>query len=373
MSFFKKLRNELIDIIEFLDNTRDTIVYRFERHGNEIKNNAKLIVREGQIAVFVNEGQIADTFTPGTYTLNTENMPILTTLQGWKYGFNSPFKAEVYFVSTRNFIDQKWGTKNAIILSDNRFGMVEIRAFGMYSFKITDAPLFIKEIVGTNQTFTTHDINEQLKSIIVTRFSDATGESNLPIETYASNLNELSDAIFGYMKDDFAGYGMDVTKFLIENISMPDDVKKEIFELSRLDKVDLDKLTKMKAAKAMESAAENPSGTAGMGVGLGAGMAMANQMMNQMQQNNTQQNQTQNTNSGATPPPIPSEASYYIAIDGKQTGPFDKNALAELVQKQTLTKESLVWKKGLSEWVKAGSQPELESLWTITPPPLPKL
>lgn len=368
MGLFDKLRGELIDIIEFLDNTQDTIVYRFERHNNEIKNNAKLIVREGQTAVFVNEGEVADTFTPGTYTLNTQNLPILTTLKGWKYGFNSPFKAEVYFVNTKNFIDQKWGTKNAIILSDNRFGMVEIRAFGMYSFKVTDAPVFIREIVGTNQTFTTENIQEQLKSIIVTRFSDATGESNLPIETYAANLNELSEAIFGYMKDDFAAYGMDVTKFLIENISMPDEVKKEIFELSRLDKIDLDKLTKLKAAKAMEAAAENPSGTAGMGVGLGAGMAMANQMTQQMA------NQAQSSpNVQNTPPPISGGMSYYVAAGGQQTGPFSKEGLVQLVEKQVLTKDTLVWKQGLAVWVPAGGQPDLQDLWTATPPPLPNV
>lgn len=369
MGLFDKLRNELIDIIEFLDNTQDTIVHRFERYNNEIKNNAKLIVREGQVAVFVNEGEIADTFTPGTYTLNTQNLPILTTLKGWKYGFNSPFKAEVYFVSTKNFIDQKWGTKNAIILNDNRFGMVEIRAFGMYSFKVTDAPVFIREIVGTNQTFTTEHIKEQLKSIIVTRFSDATGESNLPIETYAANLNELSEAIFGYMKDDFAAYGMDVTKFLIENISMPDEVKKEIFELSRLDKIDLDKLTKLKAAKAMEAAAENPSGTAGMGIGLGAGMAMANQMTQQMA-NQAQNNQNVQNTQG--PPPIPGAMSYYVAVSGQQSGPFNKDGLSQLIEKQLLTKDTLVWKQGLQDWVPAGEQAELQDLWTMTPPPLPK-
>ncbi|WP_085535022.1 SPFH domain-containing protein [Massilibacteroides vaginae] len=366
MGIWDKLKGELIDIVEFLDNTQDTIVYRFERHNNEIKNNAKLVVREGQIAVFVNEGQIADTFTPGTYTLNTQNLPILSTLKGWKYGFNSPFKAEVYFVSTKNFIDQKWGTKNAIILNDSRFGMVEIRAFGMYTFKVTEAPVFIREIVGTNQTFTTAQIQEQLKSIIVTRFSDTVGETNLPIENYASNLNELSTAIFSYMKDDFTAYGMDVTKFLIENISMPEEVKKEIFELSRLEKIDLDKLTKMKAAKAMEAAAENPSGTAGMGIGLGAGMAMANQMTqtmaNQMQSNQ----QTQ-----PTPPPIPGIGNYYVAIDGKQHGPLNRGALAELVATHQLTRESLVWKQGLANWEKAGDQADLQDLFAATPPPLP--
>ncbi|MDD3062687.1 MAG: SPFH domain-containing protein [Massilibacteroides sp.] len=367
MGIWDKLRGEFIDIVEFLDNTQDTIVYRFERHNNEIKNNAKLVVREGQIAVFVNEGQIADTFTPGTYTLNTQNLPILSTLKGWKYGFNSPFKAEVYFVSTRNFLDQKWGTKNAIILSDERFGMVEIRAFGIYSFKVTDAPVFIRQIVGTNQAFTTANIQEQLKSIIVTRFSDTVGETNLPIENYASNLNELSEGIFGFMKDDFSAYGMNVTKFLIENISMPEEVKKEIFELSRLDKIDLDKLTKLKAAKAMETAAANPSGTAGMGIGLGAGIAMASQMTqamtNQVQSNPTTQ---------ATPPPIPGATTYYVAINGKQHGPLDQKTLAELVATQQLKQDTLVWKQGLAGWVQAGGQADLQDLFASTPPPLPK-
>lgn len=373
MSFFKKLRGELIDIIEYSNYVQDTIVHRFERHNNEIKNNAKLVVREGQTAVFINEGQLADIFSPGTYTLSTQNLPILSTLQGWKYGFNSPFKAEVYFVSTKNFIDQKWGTKNPLILHDSRFGMVEIRAFGAYTFKITEPGTFIKEIVGPQQTFTTQDITNQLKSIIVTRFTDAVGESNLPIEAYASNLNELSEAIFGYMKDDFTAYGMDITKFLIENISMPDDVKKEIFELSRLNTVDLDKLTKMKAAKAMEAAANNPSGTSGMGVGLGAGMAMAQQMMQSMAPGNTtppSTTQSNAANTSDTPPPIPGEVEYYIAIGGKQNGPYNMQMLEKLAQEQVMTRETLVWKKGMAEWAKADSCADLQSLWTLMPPPL---
>lgn len=371
MSFFKKLKGELIDIIEFLDNTQHTIVHRFERHNNEIKNNAKLVVREGQIAVFVNEGQIADTFTPGTYTLSTQNLPILSTLQGWKYGFNSPFKAEVYFVSTRNFIDQKWGTRTPIILNDDRFEMVELRAFGIYTFKVTDAGTFIREIVGTNQLFTTSHISEQLKSIIVTRFTDATGEINLPIEKYAANLNELSDTIFNYMHDDFAAYGMEVTKFLIENISMPDEVKKEIFELSRLDKIDLNKLTRMKAAKAMEAAAGNPSGTAGMGMGLGAGMAMANQMT-QMMANQATAATTPPPAPGAVPPPLPTEAEYFVAVGGQQAGPYKVSALPALVAQQQVTRDTLVWKNGMPGWEAAGSQAELAHLFAHTLPPIPQ-
>lgn len=369
MGIFDLIRNELIDIVEFIDKTQDTIVHKFQRHQNEIKNNAKLIVREGQIAVFVNEGQIADIFTPGTYTLNTQNLPILTTLKGWKYGFNSPFKAEVYFVSSKNFLNQKWGTKSPIILDDDRFGMIEIRAFGTYTFRVTEAGTFIKEIVGTNETFTTLHISDQLRSIVLTRFTDAVGESNLPVERYAANLNDLSDFIFDYMKDDFSAYGIEVTKFLIENISMPDDVKKEIFELSRLNKVDLDKLAKLKAAQAMVAAAENPSGTAGLGTGLGAGMAMANQMTQTMINQNQQQpiNQTQ---PAGTPPPF--EVKYYVVVNGQQAGPYNMDELRELVEKQILTKNSFVWKKGLADWVTADGQSDLESLWKLVPPPLPK-
>lgn len=371
MSFFKKLKGELIDIIEFLDNSQNTIVHRFERFQNEIKNGAKLVVREGQQAVFVNEGEIADVFTPGTYTLTTQNLPILSTLKGWKYGFNSPFKAEVYFVSTRNFIDQRWGTKNPIIVNDDRFGMIEIRSYGTYTFKITEAGKFIREIVGTSGTFTTEQISEQLRSTIVTRFTDAIGEANLPIEGYAANLNELSAAIFDYMKDDFAVYGMDVTKFLIENVSMPEDVKKEIFELSRLNKIDLNKFAQLKAAKAMEAAANNPSGVAGAGVGMGAGFAMANQMAQSFNTNNQTQAQNQNQ-AQQTPPPINNAITYYVALGGQQAGPFDKVVLKQLVESGQLTRETLVWKSGMAGWESAGAQNDLGDLWMQTPPPIPQ-
>ena len=168
------------------------------------------------------------------------------------------------------------------------------------------------------------------------------------------------------MQGDFAAYGMEVTKFLIENIFIPDEVKKEIFELSRLEKVDLDKLAKLKLAKAMEAAAENPSGTAGMGVGLGAGIAMAQQMTQNMM------NTSGKTNGQDTPPPLPGEVVYYVAIDGQQAGPYNLVQLGDLVEKQRLSRESLVWKKGLSAWEPAGNQSDLQSLWSLMPPPLPK-
>src|SRR3954469_1149227 len=182
MGLWDKLTNELVDIIEWLDETRDTMVWRFPRHENQIKNGAKLICRESQVAAFVREGAMADIFTqPGTYTLETRNLPILSTLAGWKYGFNSPFKAEVYFVSTRTFTDRKWGTKNPFMVRDPEFGPVRLRAFGTFAVKVSDPPTFIKQVVGTNSRFSVEEINQQLRDMMVARFADVLGESKIPV------------------------------------------------------------------------------------------------------------------------------------------------------------------------------------------------
>ncbi|AYN06135.1 MULTISPECIES: SPFH domain-containing protein [unclassified Flavobacterium] len=377
MGIFEKLRNEFLDIIEFIDNSNNTLVYRFERYQNEIKNNSKLIVREGQQAIFMNEGKIADIFNAGTYTLNTQNLPILSTLKGWKYDFNSPFKAEVYFINTRNFIDQKWGTKNPLILNDDRFGMLEIRAFGTYTFKIVDAQKFIKEIVGTDGHFTTEEINEQLKSIIVSRFTDAIGEAKLPIESYVGNTNELSATIFAIMKDDFATYGIELSKFLLENTSMPEDVKKEIFELSRLNKIDMKKFTQYKTAQSIEKAAENPSGIAGTAFSFGTGMNMARQMMQSFEepfQTTSFSSFSSHQIPPQTPPPLPTTGTtYFVAINNAQAGPFNESQLLPLIEKGQLLADTLVWNQGMTGWQKASSVSELQNLFSQTPPPLPNI
>jgi len=371
----EKLSNEFIDIVEWLDYTDDTIAHRFERYQNEIKNNAKLIVREGQTAVFVNEGQIADVFKPGTYTLTTQNLPILTTLKGWKYGFDSPFKAEVYFINTHLFTDEKWGTKNPITLSDERFGLVEIRAFGTYAFKIADAGMFIKEIVGTDSNFTNFEINEHLKSLIATRFTDTVGEANLPIELYAANTSELSETCQEVMKPEFMTVGISLEKFYIENVSMPEDLKKEIFEYSRLDKIDLDQLTKFKTAKAIEAAAANEGGTAGAGMGMGMGFVLAQQMGGMMapQMGGQQQAQPQMNQGGMMPPPMPAAVQYFYASNGAQQGPVSFEQLKSLFASRTINKESLVWKQGMSGWTQLQEVEELKAfLGGKTPPPLPQ-
>jgi membrane protease subunit (stomatin/prohibitin family) len=369
----KKLSQEFIDIVEWIDTTNDTIVHRFERYQNEIKNNAKLVVREGQKAVFVNEGQLADVFNPGTYTLNTNNLPILTTLKGWKYGFDSPFKAEVYFVNTRLFTDEKWGTKNPVMLSDERFGLTEIRAFGTYSFRISDPGKFVVDVVGTDGNFTNYEVNEHLKSLIVTRFTDTVGEANLPLELYAANTSELSETCQEVMKPEFERIGIELEKFYIENVSMPEELKKEIFEYSRLDKLDLSKLTQFKAAKAMEAAAKNEGGTAGAGMGLGMGFVLAQQMGTLMGQPAQQPFTSPQPQGAALPPPVPVQVMYYYAANGQQLGPVSFDKLKELFANRTINRDSLVWKQGLLEWTALKEIEELKAfLGGSTPPPLPQ-
>ena len=354
MGILDTFRNEFIDIVEWTDNTQDTLVWKFPRFQNEIKNGAQLTVRESQAAIFLDEGKLADVYQPGRYQLSTANMPILTTLKGWKYGFNSPFKVDIYFVNTKQFTDQKWGTKNPITLNDPRFGMIEIRAFGNFSFRIVDAGKFMKEIVGTDKEFTTDEITGQLRTLIVTKLTNAIGDSKLKIEEYASNLEALSKFATEKLTEDFDVYGLKVTSVLVENISMPEEVKKEIFELSRLDKIDMQKLTQWKTAQGIEKAAES-GGLAGAFVGVGVGGIMQNGMAN-AQQNNV------------VPPPV---MQIFVAVNGAQTGPFDMAGLQAQVAGGTLRRDSLVWRQGMAAWAAAADQADLAGLFANTPPPLP--
>lgn len=374
MSIWDKLKGELIDIVEWLDPTNDTMVHRFERYNNEIKNGAKMTVRESQIAVFVDQGQIADVFTPGMYTLSTENLPILATLKGWKHGFESPFKSEIYFINTKNFTDRKWGTKNPIMLNDDRYGLLEIRSFGTYAIKVKDGGKFIKEIVGTDGSFTVDEVDGQLRSIVVTRFTDAVGEARIPVEGFAGNVNELSEFAHKQLTPEFEEYGIELTKFLVENVSMPEEVKKEIFELSRLERIDLDKLAKIKAAKAMEKAAENPGGAAGAGMGIGMGFVMANQvggMFNQQTQQATGNAQPPAQGAAGGPPPLPTAVAYFAGINGQQAGPFDMATLQQMIAAGQITGETLLWKQGMAGWIKAADIAEVSGLFGSVPPPLP--
>jgi membrane protease subunit (stomatin/prohibitin family) len=361
MGLFDKLKNEFIDIIEWVDSSNNTIVWKFPRYQNEIKMGAKLTVRESQVAVFMNEGKIADVFQPGMYTLETQNMPIMSTLRGWKYGFNSPFKADVFFVSTKQFIDQKWGTKNPITLSDPRFGFIEVRAFGNFAFRVNDGSKFIKEIAGTDTNFSTEEVTEQLRSLIVTKFTDAVGEGNIPIEKFAANMDELSKLGQTKLNEDFTEYGLTITKFLVENVSMPEELKKEIFNYSRLNAIDMQKLAQFNTANAIGDAAKN-QGIGGMGVGMGVGMGMGNMVTNMMG-NSMNQNQQQNN----VPPPL---TQFHVVVNGAQAGPFGLDQLKTMVISGQLTRTTQVWKAGMANWGAADQQAELAALFAAVPPPI---
>lgn len=285
MSIFEKIKeealNQFIEVIEWLDNTGNTILYRFPVHGQEIKNGAHLIVRESQTAVFVFEGQVADVFTPGRYTVEGGNTPILSKLGAWKYGFNSPIKSEVYFVNTKQFTDMKWGTSNPIMLRDADFGIVRLRAFGAYSLRVADPAGFIREVAGTNAHFQTEDIDGQLKRAIVTEFSDALGEMKIPALDLAAQYKELGEAIRAKINGDFSGYGLEVTKFYVENISLPPEVEEAMDKRASMGALgDAQKYMQFQAADALRDAAQNEGGGAGLGAGLGAGFAVGNQMAN---------------------------------------------------------------------------------------------
>ena len=285
MSIFDKVKeaafHQFIEVIEWLDDSGNTILYRFPVAGQEIKNGAQLIVRESQAAVFVFEGQVADVFAPGRYTIDGGNTPVLSKLGAWKYGFNSPFKSEVYFVNTKQFTDMKWGTANPIMLRDADFGIVRLRAFGAYSLRVADPAEFIKQIAGTNSRFQTEDIDEQLKRSIVTEFSDAIGEMKIPALDLAAQYKELGEAIRAKINEDFRGYGLEVTKFYVENISLPEEVEKAMDKRSSMGAIgNVDQYMKFQAADALRDAAQNEGGGAGLGAGLGAGFAVGNQMAN---------------------------------------------------------------------------------------------
>ena len=274
---------QFIEVIEWLDDSGNTLVYRFPVRDQEIKNGAQLIVRESQSAVFVYEGQIADQFPPGRYTIDGGNTPILSKLGAWKYGFNSPFKSEVYFVSTKQFQDLKWGTPNPVMMRDPDFGMVRLRAFGIYSIRVADPQAFLKEITGTNARFVTEDVEGQLKRTLVSSFSDALGEAKIAALDLASNYDELGTFMRGKMNDDFKSWGLELTKFVIENISLPQEVEAAMDKRTSMGVIgDVGRYTQFQAADAMRDAAQNPSGGAGTGAGLGAGFAVGNAMAGAM-------------------------------------------------------------------------------------------
>ena len=370
MGIFNFLSGEFIDVIHWTDDTRDTMVWRFERHGHEIKYGAKLTVREGQAAVFVHEGQLADVFTPGLYMLETNNMPILTTLNHWDHGFRSPFKSEIYFVNTTRFTNLKWGTKNPVMLRDPEFGPTRIRAFGTYAVRVTDPGLFLTEIVGTDGEFTMDEISFQIRNIIVQEFSRVIAASGIPVLDMAANTADLGKLVAAEISGTLAQYGLTMPELYIENISLPPAVEEALDKRTSMGVVgDLGKYTQFAAAEALSNPASGAG--AGMGAAMGAGMGAGMGMGMGAQMARGPWGAATAGHNAAPPPPPPVEHVWHIAENGETRGPFSKAALGRMAAEGGLTRETHVWTAGQDGWLKAEDVAELAQLFTVLPPPPP--
>jgi membrane protease subunit (stomatin/prohibitin family) len=375
MGIIGKIKGELVDIIEWIDDSRSTLAWRFPRYNNEIKNEAELIVREGQQAVFVYRGQLADRFGPGHYTLTSENLPILSTLQGWKHGFNSPFRSEVYFINTRPVTDLRWGTANPVTVRDPDFTMVQVRANGLCVVRVADPEIFLREVIGTDSAVDVDEISELLRRVITLAFSDMIMETRLGVIDLQGRQVELSDKLRAFVServDDEFGLAIDS---ITMNISLPDEitsamtrgVARGVEEGGFLNNVgDLGRYQQGKAADAMLAAAQNPGGGAmGDMMSAGMGVALGSQMAGQFGQAGQGQPAP-----APGPPPLPGAATFHIDSGGRPAGPFTIAQLQGAATSGQFTGATLVWSQGMPGWVQASSVPALAGLFA-TPPPIP--
>ena len=371
MGILDFLSGEFIDVIGWTDDTRDTMVWRFERHGHAIKYGAKLTVREGQAAVFVHEGQLADVFLPGLYMLETNNMPIMTTLQHWDHGFKSPFQSEIYFINTTRFGDLKWGTKNPVMLRDPEFGPTRIRAFGTYTVKVSDPALFLREIVGTDGEFTMDEISFQIRNIIVQEFSRAIAQSGVPVLDMAANTGEFGKLVAQAISPTLGQYGLTLPELYIENISLPPAVEAALdARTSRGVAGDLNEHMRWRAAEAMTQAGGAAGAAMGMGMGAGMGMRMGETVMAAGPWGQSAAAPAAAA-PVAPPPPPPAEHVWHIAAAGEVSGPFSKAAMGRKAADGSLTRDSMVWTQGQDGWMRAEDVAELAQLFTVLPPPPP--
>ena len=332
MGLFGFFKSQFIEVIEWTDNTSNTMVHKFPVQGNEIKMGAELTVRESQVAIFVNEGEIADVFGPGRHQLWTQNMPILTKLKAWKHGFNSPFKADVYFVNTKQFINQKWGTSNPIMMRDPEFGIIRLRGYGIYSYRVSEPTVFLKELFGTSTSYDTSSIEDHLKKMILSGLTDLFAESKIAALDLAMYYDELSTQGKDKMQERFSAFGFEITSLYIENLSLPKEVEQAMDKRTSMGVlVDLGQYQQYQAAEALRDAAKNEGGgLAGAGAGLGAGAALGGMMTNALSGNQQQTNQ---------PAPPPSQAdkincphcNELINVNAKFCGECGKSVQKEKV------------------------------------------
>lgn len=372
MGIMDKIKGELVDIIEWMDDSRSTLAWRFPRYHNEIKNGAQLIVREGQEAVFVYRGALADRFSPGHYELTSENLPILGTLQGWKHGFNSPFRSEVYFLNTRPVTDLRWGTPQPVTVRDPDFKMVQVRANGLCVVKIENAEIFLREVIGTDSNVEIEEITELLRRVITLAFSDMVLETGLGAIDLQGRQVELSAKLRDFVAERVDDeYGLAIPDITM-NISLPDEitaamtrgVARGVEEGGFLNNVgDLGRYQQAKQADAMLAAAQNPGGGGTMGdmMGMGMGLAMAGQMAGQMMGAGQP---------AAAPPPLPAAQTFHVEMGGAAQGPFTVAQIQAGIANGQVTPDSLVWTNGMAAWAAASTVPALQPLFAA-PPPLP--
>jgi len=348
------IKGELIDIVEWLESSTDAMVWRFDRPNNEIKNGAQLIVRPGQVAVFVDQGTVADVFEPGRHQLTTQNLPVLSTLRGWKHGFASPFKAEVVFVSTRQFVSNKWGTKQPVMTRDPELGPVRLRVFGTYAVRVNDAESFVRELVGANSSFTIGQISDQLRDLVVARFSELLGENTIPVLQLAANYKELGDLAATRLVPELEKFGVGLTQLVVESIALPDEVAATLDQKTRIGLLggDMGAYAQLLTADAVRDAARN-QGSGGAGAAIGVGLGMAQQLAGAT---------GLGMRTAAAPPPLPAAAGFFIGVDGKALGPFDLAALAQRVKDGLLRADTLVWREGMAAWAGAAQVPEVAAL-----------
>ncbi|GAB3134513.1 SPFH domain-containing protein [Tsukamurella serpentis] len=372
MGIMDRVRGELVDVIEWLDDDRSTLAWRFPRYNNEIKNGAQLIVREGQEALFVYRGQLADRFRPGDYALISENMPIMSTLQGWPHGFKSPFRSEVYFVNSRPITDLRWGTPNPITIRDTDFGMVQVRANGLCVVRVVDPPTFLRQVIGTDSAVDSDEIAELLRRTIATAFSEMLLETGVGAIDLQGRQRELAAKLQEYVQSKInAQYGL-ACEAIELNISLPEEitaamtrgVARGVEEKGYYGNVgDLGRFQQGRAADSMLGAATNEGGGAGDFLGAGMGMAMGQQFAQNFQAPGGQ-------SAGQAPPPLPNAQVFHIEQNGQAAGPFP----VERLRAMSLTRETLVWSPALPGWTAAGQVPALGVLFEPsgqTPPPLP--
>ncbi|MEZ4241269.1 MAG: SPFH domain-containing protein [Myxococcota bacterium] len=365
---------QLLEVIDWMDSSNDTLVYRYPTFNQAITDNSKLVVREGQACVFVAEGRLSEVFGPGTYKLDTKNAPIMRFFQSIVYKLEEPYKGDIYFMSTRQFTENGWGTATPVMMRDQEFGPVRIRAYGVFSYRITDPATFLRQLVGTDGLFTTDEINGQLKKKLVGTLASVVGKSQIAVLDLAANYQDLGDQLRDDINPTFGeSYGITLTDFTIQSISLPEEVEKALDTRTKMGVLgNLDAYTKLKAAESIEHAAKNP-GMGGLGASMGVGFGVGNQVGAQLAQAQQQPGQfdpNQGLRGAGAPPPLPQSESWHYAGPGGQESLSTADVVARIAQAPSAN--HMLWKSGFAQWKPWREVPEVASQVPAAPPPMPQ-